>query len=125
MLSALLFPLVILWFVDNVKASAINGSGIWAYVGIAIVYIIIAVTNQPTAVYSGVEKLGVGNKAFRVLIFSATLFTIGVPIGELGSTGYALAMIALVTALGLFLWAVVIALFGRKSDFEIARPPGR
>lgn len=116
--AALLFPLIIFWSVDYVEASTSSGYGFFAYLAVAIVYLVIATAAKPAVVYQGAKKLGVGNKVLRILMTSASLFMVGVPIGELGSAGYALAMGALVFALGLFLWAVFIALFGQTSDSE-------
>jgi hypothetical protein len=118
-LAALLFPLIMLWFGDGIEASTASGYGVFAYIAVAIVYMVIAVAAKPAVVFEGANKLGVGNKAARILVVSAALFMVGVPIGELGSAGYAIAMVALVIALGLFLWAVFIALFGGDPTPEI------
>lgn len=117
--AVLLLPLIMLWYADGVAASVTDGAGGWAYLAVAIVYAAIAITAKPAAVYRGMNRLGVSKKAFRVLVVSATLFVSGVPVGELGSAGYAVAMVALVVALGLFLWAVYIALFGADPTPEV------
>jgi hypothetical protein len=109
--AALLFPLIMLWFVDGIEASTESGYGSLAYIAAAIVYFFVAVTNKPDVIYHGASKLGISRKTFRVLLISAFLLLASIPVGELGGAGYLIAMMALVVALALFLWAAFIALF--------------
>lgn len=107
--AALLFPLFVLRWVEGIDANTASGYGTFAYLGVALIYSGIAVTGRPKVFYLGSSRIGVNRKILRVLCVSAALFMIGVPVGELGRTGYVVAMLALLSAVGLFLWAMAAA----------------
>ena len=115
-LLVLSVPLIMLWYVDGVGRA--DASGKWAYLGVATVYVIVAATGKPKALYQASGRLGVAKKVVRILLGLAALLTGSVAVGDAGGIGTALGVAAIVSALALFLWAVAIALFGGTPDSE-------
>lgn len=104
-------PQILLYF-DGAEAGTDGGSGKWVYIGVAAVYAGVVATGKPSALFRALARLGVGRKAARIIVAAAALFTAPVALDGLGGSADALMLISAAIALALFLWAIVIALYG-------------
>jgi hypothetical protein len=114
-LLLLSIPLIMPLYVDE-AGTALDGSGTWAFVGVAAIYAIVAVTGKPMALFEGLGRLGVGGKAGRLLVVTVALFAASVAVYDVSGIGTALGVLAILGALALFLWAVGLALFSGTPD---------
>jgi hypothetical protein len=110
-LLLLSIPLIMLLCFDGV-ATALGPSDKWAFVAVAAVYAIIAITGKPMALLDGLGRLGVSRRAGHRLVVTVALFALSVAVYDVNGIGTALGALAIVGALVLFLWTVCLALFG-------------
>ncbi len=108
-LLLLSIPLLILLYADETGGV----SGKWAFIAVATVYAIVAMTGKPMALLEGLSRLGVGKKAGRLLVITVALFALSVAVYDVSGIGTGLGVLAILGALGLFLWAIGLALFSR------------
>lgn len=110
-LLALSIPLIILLILDGTEADSGTASTMWGYVGVTAVYVVVATTGMPMALFSALSRLGLARKTMRLLICAVALFSASGAMFAASGMSALLGVFTIAGALALFLWALALALF--------------